>query len=185
MLRFVLLSLFCLAAAAQAAPERYRLDAARSEVAFSYGSGDAVATGRMPVKSADLLIDLDSLPASRVAVTLDVRAARAGFFLATQAMKSAEVLDTARFPEITFRSTRISGSLSGATITGNLTIRDVTRQVTLRAGLYRQRGTDPDDFDHLTILITGSVSRKAFGAGGYPDLAGDRIGLKIIARIEK
>lgn len=171
--------------AGRSAQQRYRLDVARSTVAFTYTIGDAVNKGQMPVKSADMRLDLDAVPASRVDVVLDASQARAGFFLATQALRDANVLDTATHPEIRFRSTRITGDLSGATITGDLTVRGITRAVTLDAGLYRQRGTQPGDRDNLTVLLTGSVSRSAFGATGYAGLVGDRIGIRILARITK
>lgn len=171
--------------AGHSAQQRYRLDTARSTVAFTYRIGDAANTGQMPVKSADMRLDLDNVPASRVDVVLDAAQARAGFFLATQALRDASVLDTVTHPEIRFRSTRITGDLSGATITGDLTVRGITRAVTLDAGLYRQRGTQPGDRDNLTVLLTGSVSRSAFGATGYAGLVGDMIGIRIVARITK
>ena len=64
-------------------------------------------------------------------------------------------------------------------------MRGITRAVTLDAGLYRQRGTQPGDRDNLTVLLTGSVSRSAFGATGYAGLVGDLIGIRIVARIAK
>ena len=139
----------------------------------------------MPVSSADLLIDLDNLPASRVLVTLNAAGARAGFIFATEAMKSRKVLYTARFPEIHFRSTRIVGDLRGAKVTGDLTVRGVTRQVVLDARLFRQRGTEPQDRRNLLVELTGAIPRSAFGANGYPNLVGDEISLRIIARITR
>jgi len=181
----IALCTFALPRAGHPAPQRYRLDAARSTVAFSYMIGDTVMTGQMPVKSAEMALDLDTVPDSRVDVVLDAARARAGVFLATQALRDTSVLDTATHPEIRFRSTRIVGDLSGATITGDLTVRGITRAVTLDAGLYRQRGTPPGDRDNLTVLLTGNVSRSAFGATGYARLVGDTIGIRIVARITK
>jgi polyisoprenoid-binding protein YceI len=168
-----------------AAPQAYRLETARSSVGFTYAIDGSTAQGTMPVKSADVALDLDNLPQSRVHVTLDAASARAGFIIATQAMKDAKVLNTRRFPEITFRSTTITGDLSGATVTGDLTVRGVTRPVTLTAGLYRQRGTDPRDRRNLLVLLTGEISRAAFGATGYAKMVDDTIGLRILARITR
>lgn len=185
-MRNALLIILCLASmAAHAGPENYRLDADRSSVNFFYTFDGAQKTGVMPVTSADLLLDLDNLAASRVLVTLNADAARAGFLFATEAMKSRKVLDTARFPDIHFRSTRITGDLRGADVSGALTLRGVTRQVTLKARLFRQRGTEPQDRRNLLVELTGTVPRSAYGATGYPNLVGDEIGLKIIARITR
>lgn len=186
MLRIALCLLFAFGATqAAAGPERYRLDVDRTMVSFTYGMGDNTNTGHIPVKSADMLIDLDNVPNSRVSVTLEAREARAGFLFATQAIRGPDMLDTKAHPEIHFRSTAVQGDLGGATITGDLTVRGTTRPVTLAAGLYRQRGTDPGTRDRLTILLTGEISRTAFGVTGFPNYVDDRIGLRIIARIQK
>ena len=181
----IALLLRLIAGLATAAPQTYRLKIARSTVGFTYGFGETLKKGRMPVKSANMQINLKNVSASHNDVDLDASGATAGFFFATLAMKGPEVLDTAHFLTIRFKSTRITGSLLKATITGDLSVRGVTRPVTLNAALYRQRGTAPDDLDNLTVLLTGSISRSAFGANGFSNYVGDKIGLRIIARIEK
>ncbi|MEO3413470.1 YceI family protein [Roseovarius sp. CAU 1744] len=185
MFRRLLLLICLVSSTANASPESYRLVAERSTVEFFYTFDGVRKAGHMPVVSADLLIDLDAVASSRILVTLNARAARAGFIFATEAMKSRRVLDTARHPEIHFRSTRINGDLRGAAIAGELTIRGVTRPVTLNARLYRQRGTAVDDRNNLLVELTGSIRRSEFGASGYPDLVGDEISLRVIARITR
>ncbi len=168
-----------------AAPAAYRLDAERSVVGFTYDFEGREQQGQMPVLRAEITLDLENVTQSAVDVTLDVTGARAGFIFATEAMKSAKVLDAARYPTIRFRASSINGSLARATVRGELTIRGITRPVTLQAGLYRPLRSDPGDLDSLLIRLTGDVSRSAFGADGFPDYVGDRIGLDIFARIEK
>jgi polyisoprenoid-binding protein YceI len=184
-MRMLSLIFALMALPAFAAPEAYRLNAANSVVGFTYQFQGAPSQGRMPVKSARIDLDLDNVPASRVDVTLDVRRAKAGFIFATQTMKGPEVLHTSQFPEIRFRSTSITGDLNGAAVKGDLTVRGVTRPVTLQAGLFRQGGTQAGDRSRLIVQLTGSISRAAFGAGGFPGFVDDRIDLNIIARIEK
>ena len=184
-MRLLILIFIFVTSSAQAEPVAYLLDKARSKVQFAYEFGSNTMTGSMPVKSAEMLIDLDNLPASRIAVTLDPTHAHAGFVLATQAMKSASGLNTDEFPEIVFISTGITGDLKGAFVTGNLTVRGVTLPVTLNAGLYRQAGTELGDRRNLAILLTGDVSRSAYGASGYRAYVGDIIHLRILAMISK
>ena len=185
-MRYLLAFALCLATTiGMAAPQAYRLDTARSSVGFTYAIDGSPAQGSMPVKAAEITLDLDNLPNSQVHVTLDAASARAGFIIATQAMKDAKILNTRRFPEITFRSTAITGDLSGATVTGDLTVRDITRPVALTAGLYRQRGSGPDDRRNLLVLLTGQISRSSFGATGYAGTVDDTIGLRILARITR
>ena len=184
MLRLFLV-LYLMAMPALAEPVRYHLDTPRSSVGFTYDFQGNEKTGKMPVQSAEMLIDLDNVPGSQVSVTLNADAAKAGFIFATEVMRGPKVLDTAHHPLIHFRSARFDGDLSGATVTGDLTIRGVTRPVTLKAGLFRQRGTEVGDRDNLTILLTGVVDRRAFGADGFPGYVGPMIGLNILARITR
>jgi polyisoprenoid-binding protein YceI len=174
-----------LPAAADAVP--YRLDAARSVVGFEtdFGGGAAVITGRMPIAAARLAIDFDKVSRSRFEVTVSAAEARTSNPLATEAMKSATVLDTARHPEIRFVSTSVRAAGAGAEVEGDMTIRGVTRPVTLTAQIYRQKGAPEGDRSRLSILLTGAVSRGAFGAGGFPDMVGDEVRLKILARIDR
>ena len=161
----------------------YLLDRDRSAVAFTYLFSGNPTDGRMPVAAAELLLDLDNVPNSQISVTLDADGARAGFVFATEAMKGTSVLNTRDFPTIAFRTTQITGDLAGARVTGDLTIRGVTRQVTLDAQLFRQRGTIEGDRSRLSVLLTGQVNRNDFGASGWSGYVGPQINLNILARM--
>lgn len=166
-----------------AAPLPYTLDAAQSTVAFTYTMNGAPQTGRMPILSADIVLDVDRPANSRVAADIDASRADAGPFYATEAMKSPGVLDVGRHPVIRFRSTRVRDTRGGATITGPLTVRGVTREIALEAKLFRPAGTKAGDRSRLSILMTGSLDRREFGAGGYPNIVGPTIRLQILAGI--
>lgn len=188
--RTLILALAALMAApaARAAPRRYVLDAAASRMGFSFVLNGARVKGEMPVARADIRVDTGNLAASSADVLLDAAKARTGLILATEAMKGPDVLDTARHPQIRFVSYRIrlgaGGRISeGAQMTGGLTLRGVTRRVTLAAALYRLPGSAPQDLDVLDVHLSGQISRAAFGAAGYAGLVGDRVTLEIRARI--
>lgn len=187
-MRLICALILCLAATPLwAKPVRYALQPSESIVGFSYifGKEREKIEGRMPVSSADIVIDFDRLENSRISVALDVSDANAGFFFGTQAMKAPNVLWADRFPQITFKSVAVRRQGKGAKVEGDLTVRGVTRRVTLDAQLYRQRDTNPGDLDRLSILLQGAVSRTAFGAGGWPDWVADPITLTILARIAR
>ncbi len=185
------LSLFLLAtlgSQVSAAQMPYRLDPDATSVEFSYVLSGVPQTGTMPISNADIRIDASQLTNSRVSVSLDVAGARTKLPFARSAMLSRDVLNSEEFPTIKFNSTRISlgadGRLSdGSAITGDLTIRGVTRPITLQASLYRQRGSNPDDLGTLSIRLTGALNRNDFGATGYADLVGELVGLDIRAEI--
>ena len=184
MRQLILALVFALVASAVfAAPVPYQLLKDESRVGFSWFLGKDEVTGRMPVKSADIALDFDQLDRSRVVVAVDVTGAEAGFPFASQGMKSRKVLWADKFPEIIFESTRIRRKGTGALIDGNLTVRGVTRPVVFEAQLFRPREAAAGDRRQLSIRLTGSLSRAAFGADGWSDLAGDEVRLSILARI--
>lgn len=181
---FITLGTAALAARpATAKPRPYALDRANSTVAFTYQMNGQPMTGRMPIASADIVLDVDNPAASTVSAEIDAAHANAGPFYATDAMKSETVLDTAHFPLIRFHSDKITGTVHKAQITGPLTIRDVTKEVAVDAVLYRQRGVDEGDRSKLSILMTATVDRRQFGAGGYPGIVGPMIRLQVLARV--
>lgn len=168
---------------ARATARPYLLDRANSTVTFTYQMNGQPFTGQMPVASADILLDVDNPPNSRVSAEIDAAGADAGPFYATEAMKSESVLNTAQFPTIRFRSERVEGTVERAKVHGLLTVRDVTKDITLDTVLYRQRGTDAGDRSKLSILLTGEIDRRRFGAGGYSAIVGPVIRLQILTRI--
>ena len=181
----LLLLLATAALPAHAAPMPYDLEPDQSSVGFETDFGPDRITGAMPVKSARLVLDFDQVANCVIDVSLDVANANASFPFAAQAMKGPKVLDATAFPEMTFRSTAIRRAVAGASVDGDLTIRGITRPVTLAASIYRQHGTDANDLSHLTVRLTGKVNRSDYGATGWSDMVGDEVRLTITARIAK
>ncbi|MGV6812324.1 MAG: YceI family protein [Brevirhabdus sp.] len=168
-----------------AAPARYVLDADRSSVRFFWDVNGAPSRGAMDVAAADLVLDLRQVSRSRVTVEIDVGSATARLPFAQQAIRGPEILHAARHPRARFESTSVRREGDGARIDGLLTLRGVTRPVTLRADIYRQQGSQPGDLSALTIRLTGAISRAEFGATGFARLVGDTVRLDILARIER
>jgi polyisoprenoid-binding protein YceI len=167
-------------------PRRYHVVAGESQVTFAWDFGTDEVRGTMPVKRADLVIDFDDLGASTVDVAVDVRGAEAGFPFATQGMLGPTVLDAATWPEIVFRSADLRRVGEGvAELHGAITVRGVTRPMVFRAEIYRARDTAEGDLSSLVVLLTGGLSREAFGADGWSDLAGDEVRLRILAALEE
>lgn len=88
-------------------------------------------------------------------------------------MRTEAYLDVARFPHITFRSTRVELLAGGpqVLVTGDLTIRDVTRQVTLDA---RYNGAAATPFGGRVAGFEGraALALADFGVDGNLPLPG-------------
>ncbi len=172
----------CFGSRVLAAPERYRLDANRSIVGFTYRVNGNKARGVMPVQDAMVELDLNHVPNSTVSVDLSIKKARAGDGLATTAMKSADVLNARSFPVARFQSHTVKGSARNASIEGDLTLRGVTRPISLSGYLVREPDA-PLDNSELFIRVSGSIRRSEFGAKGFSGFVGDKIGLEITVKL--
>lgn len=79
-----------------------------------------------------------------------------------QHLRSGDFLNVDQFPEIRFKSTRVEGDKNNFKLTGNLTIRDVTREITLDVefgGINR----DPWGGERVGFSASGKIDRRDFG----------------------
>jgi polyisoprenoid-binding protein YceI len=77
-------------------------------------------------------------------------------------LRSADFFDAEKFPQITFKSTRIHGEPDDFTIDGDLSIHGVTHPVKLN-GTFEGRATDPWGNLRVGYAAHGKISRKEFG----------------------
>ena len=117
-----------------------------------------------------------SVRAEIAAASIDTREAQRDAHLC-----SPDFLDAERYPTLTFRSTQVAPRGRGRyVVTGDLTIRGVTREVSLEVELTG-RGTDPWGNERVGFTATTAINRKDFGltwnqaleAGGV--LVGDEV----------
>ena len=105
-------------------------------------------------------------------------------------LKSADFFDVAKFPTITFKSTKVEAGKDGAlTVTGDLTMHGVTKPVTLE-GAITKAITDPWGLTRRGVTLAGKIDRKAWGIswGKVTDVGavvGDEVKLDIQAEIVK
>ena len=77
-------------------------------------------------------------------------------------LSSADFLDVANYPTITFKGTTFAGNDEAFRIGGDLTIHGVTRSVTLE-GSVDGRTTDPWGNDRVAFSAQTKINRKDFG----------------------
>lgn len=182
--RRCLAALICATAApAWAAPARYALDPDGSEVRFTFRIGDVTGAGTMPVSAADIVLDFDTAARSSATVTLAADRVDTGVGLMTSALKGNDVLATDQHPTIRFVSTSFAADAGGAVVRGDVTVRGVTRPLTLQATIFRPEGSVPGDRSRLTVRLAGQIDRHDFGASGYRALVDDIVTLDIRARL--
>ncbi len=109
-------------------------------------------------------VQLDEQDLSRSSVSVRVDAASIDTQVADRDahLRSADFLDVARFPDLTFASTRVERSGSALRITGDLTLHGVTREVVLEAE-FAGTGKDPWGNERAGFSARTSLDRREFG----------------------
>ena len=74
-----------------------------------------------------------------------------------------DFFDAAKFPEMTFQSTSVKADGRGYAVTGNLTIRDVTKPVTLSVTELKGPVADPWGNVKVGTTATARINRQDFG----------------------
>ena len=77
-------------------------------------------------------------------------------------LQSPDFFDTQRYPELRFSSTSVETVGDEFVVTGDLTIKDVTRQVELRGALSGPEN-DPWGNERIGLELETTVDRTAFG----------------------
>jgi polyisoprenoid-binding protein YceI len=135
-------------------------------------------------------IDEDDLTQSRGTVTVRTASVDTREEQRDAHLRSPDFFASDEYPEMTFVIRRVDGADGDYTITGDLTIKDVTREVVLAAEITGPVG-DPWGGTRLGLSATGKVNRKDFGltwnvvteAGGL--LVGDDVKITVEAEFVK
>lgn len=77
-------------------------------------------------------------------------------------LRSADFFDASQYPTLTFKSSHVEGSGDDFTVTGDLTIKNTTKPVTLKAE-FGGIVVDPYGQTKAGFTVSGKISRKEFG----------------------
>jgi len=128
----LVLGLLAAAPLAQAAPPLFRLDPAKSVLAFSFTQAGASNKGRFGKFDTSLVFDPAQLAASRLEVTVQIASLDTGDKDRDSTLRGAELFDAAKFATAHFLATRITRlDASHYQASGKLTIRDAMRELSV------------------------------------------------------
>lgn len=130
-----------------------------------------------PAKPANAKLDVTIPVASLSTVSADL----------TKHMLGPDFFDSAKYPDARFVSTRVQVAGTEAVVTGNLTLRGITRPVTLKTRFVGAGKGVPQAGSKETVGFhaTGSINRGDFGMGYGLALVPDPIQLELTAAFEK
>jgi polyisoprenoid-binding protein YceI len=109
-------------------------------------------------------IELDPQDLTRSSVEVSIDAASIDTQVADRDahLRSADFLDVAKYPQLTFRSRKIEKAGDGYRVTGDLTLHGVQREVVLDAE-FAGTGKDPWGNERAGFSARASLDRRAFG----------------------
>lgn len=106
----------------------------------------------------------DADPAkSSVTVTIDTNSINTNVAKRDDHLRSADFLDVAKFPEMTFVSKKVASSGGQLQVTGDLTLHGITREVALAVEGPSAESKDPWGNIRRGASASATISRKDFG----------------------
>ena len=118
--------------------------------------------GRFAELAGTIVADEANLADSSVVATLQAASLDTHSEQRDAHLRSPDFLDVEQYPEVTFKSTAIRGTKESFKLTGDLTIRGVTRPITLDA-TFEGEGKDPWGGTRASFSAHGKFDRRDFG----------------------
>lgn len=170
----VALAGLALALAAHAQPVAYRIDEARTSATFDVDHlGILRAHGVFDGVSGHLVLDT-AARAGAIELDIPVASVATGWRARDRFVRGEAMLDADRFPRMRFRSTRFEfDGARLARVDGELTLRDVTRPVSLTVRRM-------DCALACVAEASGTLGRRDFGLDAWWPVVGDRVDLNLV-----
>jgi len=148
----------------------WRIDPTRTRIGFVVDAvGFPRTQGEFRVFDGRLAIDFDRPAASRVAFTVRADSIEVGSSSFDDTLRGPNFLDSQRFPDIRFESTRVEKrDETTVDLTGDLTLLGVTRPLTVEVMVKRLGGA------RLAFVARAHIDRLAYGMNsGFPIISRD------------
>ncbi|MGB7847766.1 MAG: YceI family protein [Candidatus Acidiferrum sp.] len=118
-----------------------------------------------------VVLDDGDITKSSVEVTIDATTVDTREPDRNKHLKSPDFFDVANHPEITFKSTKVEAAGAGKlTVTGDLTIRGVTKQVVLEVTTPKAPIKDPWGLQRTAVSGSTKINRQDFGVAWNKNL---------------
>ena len=151
--------------AASAAPETYVIDSTHTAPRFEYSHfGYSNQVSRFDTTSGK--------------ITIDAKSVNTGYATFNNHLQGEDFFNTAKFPTITYKSTKVNfNGDKVASVDGNLTIKGVTKPVTLTVTSFQCMPHPMLKKDACGANAVAKILRSDFGAGKYAPHVSDEVTL--------
>ena len=169
-----------LSAPALAAPETYAVEGTHTFPRFSYSHfGYTTQMSRFDKTTGTVTWDKAAKTAA-VDIVIDTTSVNTGFTTFNEHIQGEDFLDTSKYPTASFKSTKVvfEGDKPTA-IEGNLTLKGVTKPVTLTVSSFQAMPHPMMKKDAIGANAWTVVKRSEFNAGKYAPYVGDEVRIDI------
>lgn len=175
-----LIALAVAAGSAQAAPETYTIDNSHTYPHFTYTHlGFSKQTHKFDKTTGTVVLDRAAKSGS-VDVTIDATSVNTGHALFNEHIQAADYFDTAKYPTLTFKSSKMTfNGDEPASLVGDLTIKGVTKPVTLTVTHFKCMPHPMLKVPACGANATATVKRSEFNMGKNVPYVGDEITLTL------
>ncbi|NDF80097.1 MAG: polyisoprenoid-binding protein [Betaproteobacteria bacterium] len=165
---------------ALAAPQTFEIDGSHTFPRFSYSHfGYSTQVSRFDNTSGTVVFDADAKTGS-VDISIDMKSVNTGFADFNGHLQGEDFLDTAKFPKATFKSTKVNfQDGKPASIEGQLTIKGITKAVTLTVTSFQAMPHPMLKKDAIGANAFTMIKRSEFNAGKYVPYVGDDVRIDI------
>lgn len=174
-------ALALLAASAVAAPVTYTIDPNHTQVLARWSHfGFSHPVANFGEAQGTIVYDADNIPASSVQVTLPLSGLTSFVPAFDEHLRSADFFEAEKYPEVTFRSTRVEAAgENGLKVSGDLTIKGITKTVVLDAQLNRAAEQPMAKRPAIGFDATTTIKRTDFDLGKFAPNVSDEVTLRI------
>jgi polyisoprenoid-binding protein YceI len=166
--------------------ETWKIDPNHTAAQFSVRHlGISTVRGAFNKTSGSVTYDAANPSKSSVEATIEVASVDTRVEMRDNDLRSPNWFDAAKFPAITFKSTKVEAAGAGKLkVTGDLTIHGVTKSVVLDIDGPSAPMTDQRGNSRVGASATTKINRKDFGVGTNPAV-GDEITITIDTELSK
>jgi polyisoprenoid-binding protein YceI len=168
------------AAPALAAPETFVLDGSHTFPRFSYSHfGYSTQLSSFSKTTGKVVFD-KAAKTGAVDIVIDTKSVNTGFNTFNEHIQGEDFLNTAKFPTATFKSTKVvfEGD-KPARVEGQLTIKGVTKPVTLTVTSFQAMPHPMMKKDAIGANAYTVIKRSEFNAGKYAPYVGDEVRIDV------
>lgn len=166
---------------ALAAPVDYKIDPTHTATVFSWNHfGFSTPSANFSDIQGVIKVDNAKPANSSVDVTIPVSSVNTNVPALDKEFQQEGWFNAAKYPNITFKSTKVeTKDKKHFKITGNLTVKGITKPVVLDAVLNKQGEHPMAKVPAIGFNATTSFNRSEFGIGNYVPNVGDKITVNI------